>query len=705
LNLKNLFFVGTASMLSEKQAPQNKFLTKTIQCQISILSLNKKLVLMPIQRDGIYFKDEQGRTRLLRGINLGGSSKFPTKPDGATHLQAGFFEHHDVSFIGRPFPLETADEHFQRLKAWGLDFLRLIVTWEAVEHCGAGHYDEAYLDYLVAIVDKAADYDILLFIDFHQDVWSRFTGGDGAPGWTLEAAGLDMRNFEATTAAIVHQTHGSPFPKMRWASNYSKLATGTMFTLFFAGNDFAPQTKIDDVSIQDYLQEHYINMLRQVVMRLKDKANVLGYDWMNEPSKGFIGLSNLGKLQWTFKHGEMPTPFQAMCLGEGLPQRIMYWTMGWLGMYPIRRHKVDPQGTRAWQEGVEGIWKQHGVWDMDNRGKAILLQADYFSKVNGREVDYARDYMRPFINRVAAAIHEIDSNAMIFVEFDAIARGELPTWQENDAKNIIYAPHWYDFVTLMSKHYVSWFGLDNVNSRPVFGHQNIRRTYANNLAHEKEIAQEKFGGVPTIIGEIGIPYDLNARLGYRLNHWQAHMKAIDDYMSALEANLLNATIWNYTADNSNQYGDKWNGEDLSIFSPDQQKDPSDINSGGRALEALLRPYPRATAGKPLTMNYDVWTGEFRFIFRHDEAINAPSEFYIPNLQYPNGYSVEISDGNYEIDSDNQRLYYRHSTSQSEHEIYIKPTISRPKPPPSYWIWLLMSGGIVALALFIRWFMF
>ncbi|MGD8814449.1 MAG: hypothetical protein PVI78_08230, partial [Anaerolineales bacterium] len=89
-----------------------------------------------IHVEGPWFQDEHGRRLILRGVNLGGSSKVPTRPDGATYCAEGFFDHHDVSFVGRPFPLNEADEHFQRLKRWGFTILRLLTTWEAIEHAG-----------------------------------------------------------------------------------------------------------------------------------------------------------------------------------------------------------------------------------------------------------------------------------------------------------------------------------------------------------------------------------------------------------------------------------------------------------------------------------------------------------------------------------------------------------------------------------------
>ena len=63
------------------------------------------------------------------------------------------------------------------------------------------------------MVQKAGEHGWTLFIDPHQDVWSRFSGGDGAPGWTLEAAGLDMTHFDSTGAAITHQRARRPIPQ------------------------------------------------------------------------------------------------------------------------------------------------------------------------------------------------------------------------------------------------------------------------------------------------------------------------------------------------------------------------------------------------------------------------------------------------------------------------------------------------------------
>lgn len=81
-----------------------------------------------------------------------------------------------MSFVGRAFPLEEADEHLARLRSWGLTFLRLLVPAEAVGHAGTGAYEFEYLDYFREVVCRAGKHGLHLFIDPHQDACYRGTG-------------------------------------------------------------------------------------------------------------------------------------------------------------------------------------------------------------------------------------------------------------------------------------------------------------------------------------------------------------------------------------------------------------------------------------------------------------------------------------------------------------------------------------------------
>jgi hypothetical protein len=621
-----------------------------------------------IHIDGPCFKDEYGRTLILRGVNLGGSSKVPFSPDGATYIREGFFNHREVSFVGRPFPLQEADEHFRRLRHWGLTFLRFLVTWEAVEHAGPGIYDLEYLEYLRAIVTKAADHDLNLFIDPHQDVWSRFSGGDGAPGWTFETVGLDITNFSPTGAAIVHQIHGDPFPRMIWPSNSGKLAAATMFTLFFGGNDFAPHTRVQGEPVQDYLQRHYIAAMQQVADALKDLPNVLGYDTMNEPLAGYIGWKDLHAPGGLIKLGDCPSPWQSMLLGSGIAQDVEVWKLGIAGSKKVATRLLNQEQKSAWLAGYDCIWRQNGVWDTGKDGLPQLLRPDHFSRIGSRKVDFNRDYLRPFANRYAAALRTVDPKAIIFVETQP--EHPLPEWDETDAQNIVSAPHWYDSFVLFLKDYHPFLAVDNHTQKLLIGPKRIRQSFAQHLSELKKASLEHVCGAPTLIGEFGIPFDMKGKKAYRTGNFNPQTKALDRSYTAMDDNLLSCTLWNYTADNTNSRGDQWNDEDLSIFSRDQQKDRRDPNSGGRALPAVVRPYACKTAGEPLRMTFDLKQNSFEFEFRHDPAVSAPTEIYLPSLHYPGGFRVELSEGTHEYHPERQTLIYHHTPDILIHTIRV-----------------------------------
>ncbi len=63
---------------------------------------------VPLRTEGRNFVDGYGRRLLMHGCNVSGISKLPTTPNGLSHLADDFFRTEDISFVGRPFPLEEA---------------------------------------------------------------------------------------------------------------------------------------------------------------------------------------------------------------------------------------------------------------------------------------------------------------------------------------------------------------------------------------------------------------------------------------------------------------------------------------------------------------------------------------------------------------------------------------------------------------------
>ena len=623
-----------------------------------------------MQTSSHWFLDSVGRRMLLRGVNLSGASKVPMEPNGATHLREGFFDHRQVSFVGRPFPLAEADEHFRRLRHWGLTTLRFLTTWEAIEHAGPGIYDKEYLDYLAAVVQKAREHGLRVFIDPHQDVWSRFSGGDGAPGWTLEAVGFNLENLHDTGAAFVHAMVGNNYPRMIWFTNSYKLASATMFMLFFAGNVYAPKTLIDSIPAQDYLQSHYIAAIKQIATRLKGLPQVIGYDSLNEPSDGWIGLTDLSQQISDSVMGESPTPFESMLLADGIPTEVGFYELKGFGIKKTGTRLLNPEGVRAWQGDKAGVWRENGVWDYDDQGRPKLLRPDYFAQYEGRPVEFNNDFLKPFINRFGEEIRQADPGKLIFIE--SVPHKTMPTWTEEDISGIVDSSHWYDDLTLITKSYRAYAGIDLITERVVLGTGRVKNMFQRVLGGIKKRTVEKLGDIPTLIGEFGIPYDMHAKKAYETGQFDRQELALDRSFQALEANLLHATLWNYTPDNSNEHGDLWNEEDLSIFSRDQQTNPMDINSGARAPAAFIRPYPLATAGEPLSFSFHMRSKHFKFHFQGDPEVTAPTEIFVPEYHYGKGISITVSDGTYDYQPEIQRLYYWPEDPAGEHWVRIRP---------------------------------
>ena len=620
----------------------------------------QKLDMPKLSMKGRWFVDESGRRVILRGVNLGGDCKVPW-PDGGTEHPSDFSDHRTVSFIGRPFPLAEADAHLARLKHWGFNCLRLLTTWEAVEHAGPGQYDQAYLDYFVEVARKAGDHGLYVFVDFHQDVWSRMSGGDGAPGWTFEAVGLDFTKFHAAGAAHVMQHkydykkggRQDAYPQMSWSSNYRLPANAIMWTLFFAGRDMTPDFKIDGKNVQDYLQEHYIGSMRAIAQRVKDMPHVIGFDTLNEPGEGWIGEAltrreagdSTGMAD--LRPGLAISPMDAMLLARGVPRKVPFIAMDreTRTMKVLREETLNPNGVSIWTRDCP--FEQAGAYDSINRTAPINEQ--FFTHRNGRKLSIEADYMNPFFHRVADAIRAVRPDWMVFAEVSPFRAFAGEGFAPGAPERTVNASHWYDILTLGSKKFSPKELRADLDDR---GAQEIvAGKYTAQLGHIAKIA-DGLGpeGAPTLIGEFGIPFDLNEGVAYAAwqsgdrssRPWKEHEIALRLMYEAMDRLLISSTQWNYTAANRNDAatGDNWNQEDLSIYSRDQSTGPNDPDSGGRAVKGFCRPYARRIQGEPKSAKFDSHAGSFTLAFDADPKIAAPTEIFVPLIHFPSGAKVD-----------------------------------------------------------------
>ena len=606
------------------------------------------------------FIDANGREVLLRGVNLGGDSKVPW-PDGGTHHPSVFSDHRDVSFIGRPFPLSEAREHFSRLRTWGFNCVRLLTTWEAVEHAGPGHFDEPYLDYFAEIARQAGDYGLYVIVDFHQDAWSRMSGGCGAPGWTFEAVGLDFTRFHEADAALVMQRafdhadpnpHQAAYPRMSWSSNYKLPANGIMWSLFFGGRWLTPDFRIDGLNVQDFLQGRYLTCVGEVARRLAHLPHVIGFESLNEPSIGWLGqgLSDRGvENPSPVAIGPAISPLDGLALARGLTTTVPI--LGGRergGPRVVGERTLNAAGVSIWRDGAPCPFESAGLYALKDGVAGGLDEAAFRRGPGGDGLDVPRDIFAPLFAAVAETVRAHRPGWILFAEIEVAGPFVGRNYPAAMPTAAVNAPHWYDLASLATKRFDVEDHIDAFGGRPLRGEAQVRDSYVQGLAARKALA-EPFGG-PTLIGEIGVQFDLDEGAAYQ--SWAAGGRGPQVFAKqalqlhlmsdALDALGLSATWWNYSASNRNdpRIGDGWNQEDLSIFSRDQQDEGHD---GGRGVEGFARPYVRAAQGRLVAQRFDRGSGAFEAVIDADPDIAAPTEIATPLAAYPAGVEVTAAD--------------------------------------------------------------
>jgi hypothetical protein len=334
---------------------------------------------------------------------------------------------------------------------------------------------------------------------------------------------------------------------MIWPTNYNRYGAATMFTLFFGGNTYAPGLTIEGENVQDWLQNRYIAAMGHCYRRLKHNRAIIGWGTMNEPHQGFIGYRNLEEMEnYHVIRGPMPSPLQAMAAASGHSVPVPVYA---LGLRPNRakgREILNPRGLSLFQEGFTCPWKQAGVWTGEG-GVPRILKPDHFTHYRGKPVHFVDDFLKPFNRRFIETIRKVKKESFIFIE--GIPHGDNPSWSGADPAEVINAFHFYDGPTLYLKLFRPWFSIRTDNGKIVLGRKRVASLFVEYLGRGIEWTRKYMGDMPCLLGEFGLPFDMNGRRAYKTGDYRLHEEAMDIYYDGIDKHLLHSTIWHYCATN------------------------------------------------------------------------------------------------------------------------------------------------------------
>lgn len=186
--------------------------------------------------DGIRIRDSLGRERMFRGINV----------CIKTHSPERFLKIMDK--ITEKQSKKNSEMSFESI---GANIIRFGITWAVVEP-QRGKYNEEVISAVRDFINLCGKKGIYVMLDMHQDLFSHYFHGDGAPEWAVKGK---------------YESHA---PFAIWAEGY--------FYMQGVQNAF-----YDFWSDSDSLQTDFVKMWSHLTEELKDCSNIIGFDYLNEP--------------------------------------------------------------------------------------------------------------------------------------------------------------------------------------------------------------------------------------------------------------------------------------------------------------------------------------------------------------------------------------------------------------------------------------
>lgn len=373
--------------------------------------------------------------------------------------------------------------------------------------------------------------------------------------------------------------------------------------------------------------ENYLNELERRVNWYTSRQMYVMIDMHQDVYSAFVGGN--GAPEWACRtNGAGPI---------SLPGGTPWWLKNidpqvvncWINFWSYTQHKdLQDHYILTWQKIAERF-----------KSNPYVIGYDLMNEPWGGDIikvfltgEFEREQLTAFYSRLIPALRNTDQNKYIFFEplpapvTFGLATNLINVKDTRSSSHIVYAPHCYPYDT-----------------HEGLGYTATSKNQLRDWERERGKDTKRYGNVPLLTGEFG------------LSPTQA---GFDDYLTDFNA-MSDRNLWHWSY---------WSN-DLGGWSP-LNADRSETV----ILQHLVRTYPKATAGKLVTFSFDPSTKKFSMTFVSNAAIKQPTEIFVPNRFYPNGWNLSVSGTtNYTQSFDNIKQLLKFTTQENNKELTIEIT--------------------------------
>lgn len=182
--------------------------------------------------------------------------------------------------------LKPTQKHLSYLSQMGFNLVRLGICWDGVEP-KIGIYDDKYLKKITDFINTLSSFGFYTLLDFHQDQYSKATGGWGHPNWSI-ANKDEIFSVEGEKAVKSFGFPASMFNNLILKEEKGNIISipnnvSNTFHLFWENKPIQKKG----------VNDRYIDMVIYTIKKIKKCCNlnsICGIDIINEPWPGIDWL-------------------------------------------------------------------------------------------------------------------------------------------------------------------------------------------------------------------------------------------------------------------------------------------------------------------------------------------------------------------------------------------------------------------------------